>query len=321
MAGILVIAEHAHGALSEITGELIGAAGSIKEAFGGPVSVAVLSDDPRPLAEGANLRGVDEILAVDVGTSHFDAAIYEEAACQLGAELRAGLILFGHTVGGMACSAAVAARLGSGYASDVFGLEMIDGELVATRSAYSNKVNLEVGFSGKGVVTLSLRGATFTPPGEKGSATMTSKEVDLSQLSGVVRHVEYVEMPPTDFDLSKAEFILAVGRGIRDKDNLARFAELAERMGATLGCSRPIVDAGWLAKPYQVGQSGKVASNCKLYLSLGISGAAQHLFGMKHVDTIIAVDIDPEAPIFNVATYGTCLDLFELTDALERQFG
>lgn len=320
MAGILIIAEHVQGVFRDITGEMIGAAVSIKEFFGGPVTVAVLSDDPAALAEEVNLRGVDEILAVDVGTPHFDAALYEEAACRLGAEMKPRLILFGHTVNGMACSASVAARLGSGYASDVFGLEVTDGELVATRSAYNNKVNMEVGFSGKGVVTLSLRGATFQTPDEKGTATVTATKVDLSAVAGVIEHVEYQEAPPSDIDISKAEFIMSVGRGIQDKENLPRFNELAKRMGATFGCSRPIVDSGWLPKPHQVGQSGNVASNCKLYLAIGISGAVQHLFGMKHVDTIIAINTDPNAPIFNVATYGACIDLFELTDALERQF-
>lgn len=320
MPGILIIAEHIQGALRDITGEAIGAAAAIKEAFGGPLAVAVLSDDPAALAGEANLAGVDEIFAIDVGTPDFDPAIYEEVACQLGAEIRPGLILFGHTVNGMACSAAVAARLGAGYASDVHGLEIIDGEIVATRSAYGNKVNLEVGFTGKGVVVLGLRGATFPPPQDPGSAPVTAREFDLSALADCSRHLGYEEAPPSDIDISKAEFILSVGRGIQDKENLPRFEELAERLGATFGCSRPIVDSGWLPKPHQVGQSGKVASACKIYIALGISGAVQHLFGMKHVDTIIAVNTDPEAPIFNVATYGASVDLFELADALEKQF-
>lgn len=320
MSGILIIAEHIQGELRDISLEMIGAANSIKEAYGGPVSVAVISDDPTSLAEQVNLQGVDDIVTVDVGVSHFDAAIYEEVACQLGAELKPGLILFGHTVNGMACSAAVAARLGSGFASDVFGLQAIDGELLATRSAYGNKVNMEVEFGGKGVVTLALRGATFEAPEDKGSATVTARDVDLSIVTGISRHVEYQEAPPSDIDISKAEFIMSIGRGIQDQENLPRFAELAERLGATFGCSRPIVDSGWLPKPHQVGQSGKVATDCKLYLALGISGAVQHLFGMKHVDTIIAVNTDPNAPIFNVATYGATIDLFELTEALERQF-
>jgi electron transfer flavoprotein alpha subunit len=320
MSGILIIAEHINGALRDITGEMIGAAASIKDAYGGPVNVAVISNDPETMSEEANLAGVDEIFTVKVSSAEFDAAVYEEVACQIGAETKPGLILFGHTVNGMACSSAVAARLGAGYASDVFGLEVEGSEIIATRSAYGNKVNLEMGFPGKGVVVLGLRGATFAIPEEKATAATTAKDIDISSLSGTMTHVEYQEAPPSDIDISKADFIMSIGRGIQDKENLPRFEELAKRLGATFGCSRPIVDSGWLPKPHQVGQSGKVASNCKLYIALGISGAVQHQFGMKHVDTIIAVNTDPEAPIFNVATYGVNMDIFELADALERQF-
>ena len=320
MTGILIIAEHLHGELREISREMIGAAVSIKPGFGGPVAVAVSSDKPASLTEQVNLDGVDEVFAIDVGTSHFDAAIYEEVACRLGAEIRPELILFGHTVAGMACSVAVAARLGSGYASDVFGLAVVDGKIVATRGAYGNKMALELEFPGKRIVTLSLRGATFKAPEAKGSAMVTQKTFDLSGIEGAITHLSYEETQPSDIDIAKAEFILSVGRGIQNQDNLSRFAELASKAGATFGCSRPIIDSGWLPKPHQVGQSGKAAASCKLYIALGISGAVQHLFGMKHVDTIIAVNTDPNAPIFNVATYGVCMDLFELTDALERQF-
>ncbi|MBC8269834.1 MAG: electron transfer flavoprotein subunit alpha/FixB family protein [Rhodospirillaceae bacterium] len=320
MSGILIIAEHIQGALRDITGEMIGAAASIKEAYGGPVNVAIISDNPESLSEDTNLAGVDEVFTVKVSGPDFDAAVYEEVACQIGAETKPGLILFGHTVNGMACSSAVAARLGAGYASDVFELGVEASEIVATRSAYGNKVNLEMVFPGKGIVVLGLRGATFLIPEEKGSAAITSKDIDVSAVTGTMTHVEYQEAPPSDIDISKADFIMSIGRGIQDKENLPRFEELAKRLGATFGCSRPIVDSGWLPKPHQVGQSGKVASNCKLYIALGISGAVQHQFGMKHVDTIIAVNTDPEAPIFNVATYGVTMDIFELADALERQF-
>lgn len=320
MPGILVIAEHIQENVRDITGEMIGGAASIKGAFGGPVTVAVISDNPDDMVEDVNLAGVDEVIGVKVPIADFDAATYEEVTCQLGAEMKPGLILFGHTVNGMACSSAVAARLGAGYASDVFGLDVEGSEIVATRSAYGNKVNLEIGFPGKGVVVLGLRGATFDIPEERGSATISSKDIDVSGVTGVMTHIEYQEAPPSDIDISKADFILSIGRGVQDKENLPRFEELAKRVGATFGCSRPIVDSGWLPKPHQVGQSGKVASNCKLYIALGISGAVQHQFGMKHVDTIIAVNTDPEAPIFNVATYGVNMDIFELADALERQF-
>lgn len=318
MGGILIMAEHLQGKLHDISREMIGAAAKLKDTLGGPVTVAVIAADPAPLAAEINLAGVDRIITVTVPFEHFDPLAYEEAAVSLGQSVRPRLILAGHTVNGMAYAAALAARLGSGFASDVFGLDVDDGGLVATRGGYGNKVNVEVGFTGKGVVVLTLRGATFSAPTETGSAAIESAGLDLSAISGLTGHLGYVESPPSGVDISKAEFILSVGRGIQDKENIPQFEELAKRLGATFGCSRPIVDSGWLPKPHQVGQSGKVAANCKLYIALGISGAVQHLFGMKHVDTIIAVNTDPEAPIFNVAKYGACIDVFELAKELER---
>ena len=320
MAGILVVAEHLDGALREVSAELVGAALSVKDQVGGLVQVLVIGTNPAELASGVNLEGVDEILTVETPSDHFDPLVYEEAIIAAGETHKPSLVLIGHTASGMAYGAAVAARLGSGFASDVFVLGHDGDELFATRSAYGNKVEMEMGFSGKGVVVLTLRGATFAPPESSGTATVTPLVIDISSIEGQSAHVEYQEAPPSDIDITKADFILSVGRGIQDKDNLPRFSDLADKLGATFGCSRPIVDSGWLPKPHQVGQSGKVASNCQLYFALGISGAVQHLFGMKHVDTIIAVNTDPDAPIFNVATYGTTVDLFDLTEALERHF-
>lgn len=320
MAGILAIAEHVRGELRDITGELIGAAVSVKDQLGGPLMVAVISDDPGAFVDKIALEGVDEILTVSVDSSHFDATVYEEVTCRLGTMRQPRAILVGHTINGMAFAPAVAARLGSGLATDVFALDVDNGEIIATRSAYGGKVSLELGFPGKGVVTLMLRGATFKAPEAAGSATVTPVEVDLAGLDGVSTHLDYTDAPAADVDITKAEFILAIGRGIQSEENVPRFAALAEQLGATLGCSRPIADAGWLPKAYQVGQSGTVATACKLYLALGISGAVQHLFGMKQADTIIAINTDSDAPIFNVATYGACTDVFEFADALERQF-
>ena len=319
MSGILIVAEHFNGALRDITGEMSGAAQFLKEKLGGPVTVAVLGEGDTELATGANVSGVDEVINVNVGNAHFDAATYEEAAFCIGEKLRPQVILIGHTVSGMAYASALAARLGSGFASDVLALDVVDGALVSTRSAYGNKVNLEIAFPGKAVIVMTLRGATFEMPEGEGAAQINVLDLDLTALERSSTHVEYNEPPPADFDLGKAEFIFSVGRGVQDQDNLPRFSDLAEKLGAVFGCSRPIVDAGWLPKSHLVGQSGKVASSCKLYLALGISGAVQHQFGMKHVETIIAINTDPEAPIFNVATYGAAVDIIEFADALEKQ--
>jgi electron transfer flavoprotein alpha subunit len=320
MPGILIIAEHLDGVVRDITREMIGAARSIKESYGGPIVIGVLSSNPDALTPSVNLEGVDQIVRVKLAGDYFDPQVYEEAAIELGKKLKPGLILFGHTVNGMGCASAVAARLGAGFASDVLGLTVEKGDIVATRGAYGNKLNLEVCFPNKGIVVLTLRGATFPAPAGAGTAAISDETLDVTNAAQSMKHLGYLEAPPSDIDISKAEFILSVGRGIQEKEDLPRFESLAEKMGFTFGCSRPIVDAGWLPKAHQVGQSGKVASTCKVYIALGISGAVQHLFGMKHVDTIIAVNTDPEAPIFNVATHGICMDLFELTKELEAQF-
>jgi electron transfer flavoprotein alpha subunit len=132
-------------------------------------------------------------------------------------------------------------------------------------------------------------------------------------------HLGFRETETGDVDITKAAFLLSIGRGIQDQDALVQFEELAEKMGATLSASRPLVDAGWVSSARQVGQSGKTVKP-RVYLALGISGAVQHLAGIQNADTIIAVNTDPEAPIFRVADYGAVADLFEVADALTTRF-
>ena len=320
MTGILVVAEHFEGALRDVTLEMIGAAASVKEGLGGALTVLVIGQDADALADAANREGVDEIVTVAAPDPHFDPALYEEAICAVAEARQARLVLIGHTAAGMAFGPAVGARLGSGFASDVFGLSLEGSALIATRSGYGGKVSMDLTFPEKPVIVLTLRGATFKAPEEAGSANIVPFEIELDGVEGAGRHVDYLPAPPADVDIGKADFILSVGRALGEDKNLPQFAALAERLGATLGCSRPVADSGWLPKAHQVGQSGTIAANCSLYLALGISGAVQHLAGMKHVDTIIAVNTDPEAPIFNVAHHGACVDIFELAEALEREF-
>ncbi|MYE59385.1 MAG: electron transfer flavoprotein subunit alpha/FixB family protein [Alphaproteobacteria bacterium] len=320
MTGILVVAEHFDGTLRDVTLEMIGAAAAVKEDLGGPLTVLVIAEETEALADAANRQGVDEIVTVTQPDSHFDPALYEEAVCAVAEARQARLVLIGHTVAGMAFGPAVAARLGSGFASDVFGLSVESAEPVATRSGYGGKVSMDLAFPDKPVIVLTLRGATFKAPDDPGNASIEPFAVELDSVPGAGCHIDYLPAPPADVDIGKAEFILSVGRAVQEDKNLPQFAALAERLGATLGCSRPVADSGWLPKAHQVGQSGTIAANCSLYLALGISGAVQHLAGMKHVDTIIAVNTDPEAPIFNVAHHGACVDIFAIAEALEREF-
>lgn len=318
MSGILVVAEHTRGVLADISRELIGAALVVKEGLGGPLRVLVVGDQPDDFVPPLDLPGVDEILLATVPQAHFDAEVHEEAAMAAAHKAEPALILVGHSASGTSFAAALAVRLGSGFAADVFGLAVTATGVRATRSGYGNKVNVELDFPGRQVVVLTVRGATFKAPVGTGGARITRLDVAQDALGGCYDHHGFEEAPSSGVDIGKAEFIMSIGRGIQDEKNVPRFAALAERIGATLGCSRPIADSGWLPKPHQVGLTGKVAGNCKLYIALGISGAVQHLHGMKHVETIIAVNTDLNAPIYNVATYGCAMDVFEFADALER---
>jgi electron transfer flavoprotein alpha subunit len=166
-------------------------------------------------------------------------------------------------------------------------------------------------------VLLLLRRAVW-PPAQPGGGAARS-ETELAVPASRARHVEFVEAPAADIDITAADFLLSVGRGIGDRENIERFAELAQKMGAVLSVSRPLVDVGWMPSARQVGQSGKTVKP-KVYLALGISGAVQHLAGMKTSETIIAVNTDPEAAIFSVAHYAAVMDLFDVADELEKLF-
>ena len=318
MSGLLVIAEQRRGELRPVSLELIGAAQNLRR-DGDNVAVALLAPSPATLIDPLKLAGVDEIVAVKVAALEFDPDTFESAISALIAERKPDVILVAHSVDSFGFAAALAAKLGLGFATDVFKVERQDGELVATRGGYGQKVNVELDFPGRGPVLLAIRGNVFKPPEQKGSPRVT--EFSAPPVSSRSSGREFIELAAgDDVDMTAAEFILTIGRGIGEEAKVAQFKELADAIGATLGCSRPIADAGWLPKSRQVGQSGKTASACKLYIAMGVSGAIQHLAGMKHVATIVAVNSDAEASIFGVAKYGIVGDIFEVAEELRRCF-
>ena len=318
MSGILVIAEQRRGELRPVSLELLGAAAGLRRA-GEEVAVAILSEAPDRFVAPLSVAGVDEIVTVKIGAAEFDPDIFESAVGALIAERRPQVVLVAHSVDSFGYAAALAARHAFGFATDVFRVERIDGELVATRGGYGQKVNVEVDFPGRDTVLLAIRGGSFKPPEQGASPRVTAFGAPPAQSRQTAR--EFIELSAgDDVDMTAAEFILTVGRGIGEEAKVAQFRELAEAIGATLGCSRPIADAGWLPKSRQVGQSGKTASACKLYIAMGVSGAIQHLAGMKHVGTVVAVNSDAEASIFGVAKYGIVGDVFEIADELRRLF-
>jgi electron transfer flavoprotein alpha subunit len=263
--------------------------------------------------------GVDEVLLVPTPTEHFEAHVAGRALSELIAAESPSLVLLGFTIDSLGFAPAVAAKDGLGFASDAISLRWDGGPIVA-RGAYGDKLVSELEFPGKETTVVMMRAGGFEPA-QAGGASPATRTVELS-LDGIAKteHLGFQEAESADVDITKSEFLLSIGRGVEDKDNIPRFEELAEKLGATLSSSRPLVDAGWMPSARQVGQSGKTVKP-RVYLALGISGAVQHLAGMRTAETIIAVNTDPEAPIFGVATYGAVADMFELADELEQQFG
>jgi electron transfer flavoprotein alpha subunit len=318
MSGVLVLVDHTRGNISNISTEMIGLAREIKQINQGAVRVVLIGAAAVAQSERFNLESVDEILQVDSRASEFDACEYQEVAESLVRRYRPSVVLVGHNANGMAYAGGLAVALGAGFAADIFALKRQDNAWIATRSGFGSKLNVTVDFPGKSVVVLSVRAGSFETPTNPGKAALIALPAVTPSARHSWTHEGFIEPPSEGVDISKSEFIMSIGRGVQDEKNVPRFAALANRLGATLACSRPVADSGWLQKSRQVGLTGKPATNCKLYLALGISGAVQHLWGMKHVETIIAVNTDQAAPIFDVATFGATTDLFAIADSIDK---
>jgi electron transfer flavoprotein alpha subunit len=318
-SGVLILAEARQGELRDVSLELVSASRELREGAGGRVAVAVIDSQPERFVDELAADGVDEVLTVKAPTEHFDAHVWQRALEGLLSSQRPAVVLAGHTIDALGFVPAVAARMGLAFASDVTAVGWADGPR-ARRGAFGDKLHAELEFPDKECTILTVRPGIFEPA-ERGSGGASAQSVELD-LSGAARteHVDYRDVAVGEVDITKAEFLLSVGRGIEDQDNLPRFERLADKFGATLSVSRPLVDAGWVSNARQVGQSGKTVKP-RVYLALGISGAVQHLAGMRGADLIIAVNTDPEAPIFGVAHYGAVADLFEVADELERALG
>lgn len=317
MKTILVVAEHRRGELRPVTHELISAAQVLK-GVDDRVLVAVIGAQAEQYVTGLSTAGVDEILVVKTASQDFDPDVFETVVTALIADKQPAVVLLPHTVDSLGYAATLASKGNFGFATDVFKLEYDGEDLVATRGGYNQKVNVEVDFPSKSCVVVALRANVFKPL--EGTANPSVSQLDYTSTASRSSNRDYIELGGgNDVDITNSDFIVSIGRGIGEEVNVESFRELAETVDATLCCSRPIADAGWLPKSRQVGQSGKVVGNCKLYVAMGISGSIQHMAGMKHVPTIVAVNTDPNASIFTIAKYGIVGDIFEVHEEMMNQ--
>jgi electron transfer flavoprotein alpha subunit len=329
VSGVLVLAETRRGERSGIgqhpaTRELIGAARALSEQGAGTVTVALIGPDADAAAAGlagvpaAGLAGVQDVLVVPTPQAHFEAHVTQAAAAALIERHRPALVLAGHTIDSLGFAPALAARGGLGFASDVTSVSWEEQGALARRGAFGEKLIAELDFPGKQTVVLLLRPGAFAPADSEDSGTARVERVEL-ELDGAARteHVELRDPPAGDVDITKADFLLSIGRGVGAAENLPPLERLAGALGATLSVSGALVEAGLAPRTRKVGLTGATVAP-RVYLALGISGAAPHLAGMSRSRTIIAVNTDPAARIFDVAHYGAVADLFEIAAELER---
>ncbi|MGE5646561.1 MAG: electron transfer flavoprotein subunit alpha/FixB family protein [Acidobacteriota bacterium] len=308
---VLAILEQREGAWNRLSLETLAAAAQIARELGVPVSAAAAGHGIPALA------GVEKVWAVEHELlAHYTADAWSAAFEQLIRRQQPQFVLFPHTYRSRDFAPKLAARFGRTLVSDAIGHKVEDGSPVFVRQLFQGKLNADIRFTAEAPNFASIQaGAYRAEAGGNGPAPVETFAPELDASAIRTRPGEPFRGAQRSVDLAAAGMIVAAGRGIGEKDNLAVVERLAQALGAELAASRPICDNGWLPMERQVGSSGQTVAP-KLYVAVGISGAIQHLVGMKGSKTIVAINKDPEAPIFEVADYGIVGDLFEVVPAL-----
>lgn len=307
---VLVITEHMDGKFSDVSFEMVGKAKELASAFGGQAVAVALGS-----GLSANVFASDSTTYVDdAALTQFNPEAYGKVIEALVKEKSPRLVMFGWTATGMDLAAWLSARLGKPCVAYVKGLSIGGGALTVSSQVYGGRMIADVAPEGDMAIVACLAGSFPVEAGQGSTAaTQVASPVSLDGLK--TKFVEAIKPAGGDVDITAQQKLVSIGRGIGSKDNVGLAEELAQKLGATVSSSRPVVDAGWLPRTRQVGKSG-LKVKPKLYLMLGISGAPEHLEGMKSAELIIAVNTDKKAPIFNVAHYGATADLFEVAEAM-----
>lgn len=318
---VFVWIDQSNGAVDPIAWETVGAARSIANQLGGQVTALVLGAGVSELAQQAIHYGADSALVADDATlKTFRLEPYAAVITKLAQEQQPAALLMGASNAGLELAAYVAAKLGVGLASDCTELAVEDGRLVATRPALIGNVLAKVTFGQARPQMATIRRRVFpTPEPDTGrSSDIANVEAVLAE-DDIATKVEGFEETAGQVSLTDAKIIVSGGRGVAGPEGFKPVKALADALGGAMGASRAAVDAGWIPYAHQVGQTGKTVQP-DLYIACGISGAIQHLAGMKTAKLIVVINKDAEAPIFKYAHYGIVGDLFEYVPALTEEF-
>jgi electron transfer flavoprotein alpha subunit len=317
---ILVLAEQRAGELRDVTFEMLTLANRLGNEHGLAVTALFLGHEVSDLARNLT-RACDTVLIMDnLELANYNADHYLMALDQAIKDRKPFLTIVGNTSMGMDIVPALAARLSLPLATDCVEVSIAEGRLEILRQIYGGKINAKLTMKPSDHYLISLRAGSFDAEAEQGKSGSleTMPTPSWTRLRGR-KFLTYLEAALEDVDIGSADILVSIGRGIGKPENIPLAQEFADSIGATLSCSRPVADEQWLPKSRQVGTSGKTVRP-RLYIALGISGAYQHQAGMKNSDTIIAVNTDPKAPIFNIAHYGMVADMFEVMPKLTEKF-
>ncbi len=310
MSKTLIVAEIQNGALREATLELV----AMARGLGGDVVSVVAGMGIQAVAEELSKKGGGKVLvADDAALEHYTVDAWAHVIRKAVDAESPDLILVSSTPSGWDVTPRLAAALDAALVTDVIRIEEDGGELLFIRRVFNAKFDARIRAAGSPRIATVQPGALDAYVGTEGGSVET---LDVGSVASRSRYVETRKAEAGGHDLSKADIIVSGGRGLQKPENFDEVLKpLVEALGAQMGASRPVVDAGWLPHAYQVGSSGQQVQP-KLYVAVGISGAIQHLVGMKNSNFIIAINKDPDAPIFEVADMGVVGDLFEVVPAL-----
>lgn len=313
MAKVLVIADIKQGVLKGSTAELLSKA----KAIGAQTAVVAIGSNIESLTPDLAAAGSDtQYIADDASLELFSAGPYASCVVDAARQFGATLIWFGFSETGKAVAPRVAAQLDAACATEITDVELSGDQVEIIRPAIANKVMQRVKINTEILVAVVRAGAFEADQGITGTENVVKLPVPAADLKAVIK--ELVSDASGEVDLADADIVISVGRGVKDQAGVDLVKELAGDLKAGFGSSRAMVDSGIMAHNKQVGQTGKIVAP-NLYMAIGISGAIQHLAGMTGSKTILAVNKDPEAPIFNVADYGIVGDLFEVVPILREE--
>ena len=320
MTEIFVLAEHRQGQIRDITFEMLTKARELSEKTGAELTAVLLGKTEKEHAKSLAEYAKNVFLIEDTKLENFNSEAYRKILTTLITSYKPSLFLMGHTSYGVELAPRLAAGLNLPLATDCIDMAFESGGFMITRQMYGGKVNVQENIRKAETYVATIRQATFSPqkPMPPASGRITEIPSPLTEEIPEKRFLQYVLPPPGGIDITAANKLVGIGRGIKDAANLPIMEELAKTLGAVLSCSRPIVDKGWLPTGRQVGTSGKTVKP-KLYIAVGISGAFQHVLGMKSSDLIIAINKDPKAPIFSYSDYAVVDDLFKVVPALKSK--